>query len=356
VQASALTLAFDLLRFGSTVDVVGLFPSLETDSVGGVQASGREAWSAIVTQVGNQRAKPVCYEHGTSRLKAVVRALRTGKRPAVVLVWHIHLLKLLPFLAHSDARVILFLHGIEAWLEQDGVTCYLLKKVDMFLSNSEHTWARFVECNPAFGGMQHRTVHLGAGSGLTMASPSPSSSPAVLMIGRLDKGEAYKGHGQMIEAWPRVLERTPDARLWIAGGGDLRRRLEALARDHALNGSVRFFGQVSELEKEQLIGQSRCLALPSRGEGFGLVYLEAMRMGRPCLVSDADAGREVVNPPEAGLAVDPDDPQQVADAVQRMITPGSEWDDWSRRARARYEARFTAEHFRQRLVNALFDS
>ena len=60
------------------------------------------------------------------------------------------------------------------------------------------------------------------------------------------------------------------------------------------------FGQVKEDVKQDLLMRCRCLALPSRGEGFGLVYLEAMRMGRPCLVSTVDAAREVVNPPEAG--------------------------------------------------------
>jgi phosphatidylinositol alpha-1,6-mannosyltransferase len=340
----------------SRTEIVGLFPSLDERSVGGVQASGREAWSGIITEVGKQRTKAVCYERGTSRLKAVLRAASTRRHSSVVLVWHLHLLKLLPFLEHSTSRVTVFLHGVEAWLEQDRLTHYLLKKVNLFLSNSDHTWTKFLQRNPAFSGTRHRTVHLGSGSGLPTSAPSPSSSPAVLMIGRLDKGEAYKGHRQIIEAWPRLLERVPNAQLWIAGGGNLRPSLENLARQHRLEPSVRFFGQVSDVEKEQLIAQSRCLALPSRGEGFGLVYLEAMRMGRPCLVSDADAGREVVNPPEAGLAVNPDDPQQVAKAVQRMITPGTEWDDWSSRARARYEARFTADHFRQRLVSAVFDS
>src|SRR5437899_2616630 len=132
----------------SQTEIVGLFPSLDERSVGGVQASGREAWSGIVTQVGEQRTRAVCYERGTSRLKAVLRAVCIRKQAGVVLVWHIHLLKLLPFLRHSTSRVTVFLHGIEGWLGQDRLTKYLLNKVDLFLSNSEHTWTRFVECNP----------------------------------------------------------------------------------------------------------------------------------------------------------------------------------------------------------------
>jgi phosphatidylinositol alpha-1,6-mannosyltransferase len=110
---------------------------------------------------------------------------------------------------------------------------------------------------------------------------------------------------------------------------------------------------VSEEEKQGMLAKSRCLALPSRGEGFGLVYLEAMRMGRPCLVSTLDAGREVVNPPEAGLAVDLDREESLVEAICELLRPGPRWDNWSANARGRYEAAFTAEHFQERLISAL---
>lgn len=335
---------------------MGLFPSLDSNVYGGVQASGRDAWQGIVNRIGAEHADVLYYEAGTSKAKAVLRAVSSRKTANVVLIWHLHLLKLLPFLDHAGSRVFLFLHGIEAWCKHDRLTQLLLRRVDVILSNSDHTWSRFLKCNPQFQNMPHRTVHLGAGAILDAVTPSPSDPPAVLMVGRLNAGEDYKGHRQMIEAWPRVVDRIPDAELRILGDGDLRQSLEDLARRQAPPHSVRFFGQTSDAEKEQLLAQCRCLALPSRGEGFGLVYLEAMRVGRPCMVSDVDAGREVVNPPEAGLAVDPDNPHAVAEAVHRMLTLGEEWTSWSGRARARYEDRFTTEQFHRRLVSALFDA
>jgi phosphatidylinositol alpha-1,6-mannosyltransferase len=307
-------------------------------------------------QVGEQCTKVLCYQRGMSKTKAVLRAIATRRQARTVLAWHVHLLKLLPFLRHSVSRVVVYLHGIEGWFEQDRLTQLLLKKVDLFLSNSDVTWARFLDCNPSFEDAGHRTVHLGIGAPLDGHTPVPSAVPSVLMVGRLARGEDYKGHRQMIKAWPRVLERIPHAELRIVGEGNLRADLEDLARRSVPGHAIRFYGQLPDVEKDQLLGQCRCLAMPSRGEGFGLVYLEAMRAGRPCLVSNSDAGHEVVNPPEAGLAVDPDDPGDLAVAVQRLLTPGPEWDNWSLRARARYEARFTCEHFRQRLVNALFES
>jgi phosphatidylinositol alpha-1,6-mannosyltransferase len=258
---------------------------------------------------------------------------------------------LAPLVADTTARVVVFLHGIEAWRAQDSMTRWAMAKVNLFLSNSDHTWERFVAFNPAFRDAAHATVHLGAGERASHNPPAPT--PVALMLGRMLRSEDYKGHRQMIEAWPRVLERVPGAELWIAGDGDLRETLEQLARGYT---GVRFFGQISEEQKQDLLARCRCFAMPSRGEGFGLVYLEAMRMGRPCLVGDRDGGREVVNPPEAGLAVDPDDPMQLAAAIARLLTPGPEWDRWSQQARRRYEGGFTAQHFRQRLNEALWNT
>jgi phosphatidylinositol alpha-1,6-mannosyltransferase len=340
----------------SPLEIVGLFPSSQGNSFGGVQASGRDGWIGIVDRVGNGYARAFSYVPGTSKAKAVLQAFWNRRRAKVVLVWHLHLLKLLPVLDYSCSRVVLFLHGIEAWRRHDPLTQLLLKKVDLFLSNSDFTWARFLKCNPAFGDASHRTVHLGIGAPLRAEIPAPSHVPSVVMVSRLDSREDYKGHRQMIEAWPRVLERTPEAALCIVGDGDLRPNLEDLAQRTLPPHSIRFYAYVSETEKERLLGECRCLAMPSRGAGFGLVYLEAMRSGRPCIVSNVDAGREVVNPPEAGLAVDPDDPGMLAEAVTRLLARGSEWDEWSARARERYEAHFTAEHFHDRLLTALFET
>jgi phosphatidylinositol alpha-1,6-mannosyltransferase len=330
-------------------EVLGVFPSLEP--LGGVQASGRDAWRGIVNQIGEQRACFFGYDPGASKTRAGLAALAKRRRGGILLVWHLNLLKLAPLVAGAGARVVVFLHGIEAWRQQDPLTRWALGKVNLFLSNSDHTWERFADFNPAFRGTPHATVHLGAGTSLESIPPAPAAKPAALMLGRMLRSEDYKGHRQMIEAWPLVLAAVPTAELWIAGDGDLRPDLERLA--HGKSG-VRFFGQISEEQKLDLLARCRCLAMPSRGEGFGLVYLEAMRMGRPCLVSDRDAGREVVNPPEAGLAVNPDDPEQLAETIARLLTAGAEWRQFSSHARHRYESQFTAQHFRQRLNEALF--
>jgi phosphatidylinositol alpha-1,6-mannosyltransferase len=340
---------------GRLMEILGLFPSFDSERFGGIQMSGRDAWKSVVDKFGEASAHVLFYKQGEFKGTTVLSALRSP-RARRILVWHLQLAKLLPLVATPQTRVTVFLHGIEAWRRLDHLTRAALRRVHLFVSNSDFTWAKFVEFNPEFAQSAHQTVYLGFGTTSNDARTASGSPPAVLMVGRLRRSENYKGHKEVIGAWPLLLRSLPDAELWIAGDGDLRPELEQLAGSLGVQDRVRFHGHISEVEKERLIEQCRCLAMPSAGEGFGLVYLEAMRMGRPCLVSTLDAGREVINPPEAGLAVNPDDPSQLAAAVARLLTPGPDWGEWSLAARRRYESRFTAQHFGERLNAALFST
>jgi phosphatidyl-myo-inositol dimannoside synthase len=347
--------------------MLGIFPAFTTQ-MGGIQASGKIAWSGIVAHPTRWHTRPLLFLYGgtagvplngervvvaVNKTAAIFAALRIRGQARVIFLWHLSFLQLLPFLRLPRARTVLFLHGVEAWQPFGWTFRALLRRVDLFLSNSEYTWQRFLVDNPTCHAIPHRTVHLGIGTPFRATSELGVFSPAVLMIGRLARGEDYKGHREMITVWPAVRQRVPTAELWIVGDGDLRPDLETLVSALGSECGIRFFGRVSDEEKEQLLQRCRVMALPSRGEGFGLVYLEAMRLGRPCLVSTLDAGREVVNPPEAGLSADPRDPRALADAVCRLLTPGQAWDEWSLRARQRYEQHFTAAHFQRRLIEAL---
>jgi phosphatidylinositol alpha-1,6-mannosyltransferase len=334
------------------IPLLVLFPSFETGSLGGVQASGREAWSGIHRGFGG-RAESFSYNDDDAKLLSLARAAGQRVSAQSILVWHIDLLKLAPFIENSDAPITVFLHGIEAWRRQDAFTRLLMKRITRFLTNSGHTWRRFLDVHPEYAGAPHRTVPLGLGEPASNFDGLPDAPPAALMIGRLCKSEDYKGHREVIQAWPRVVTRLPGAQLWIAGEGDLRADLEELAARLGVAEHVTFHGRVTEQCKHELLARCRALLLPSRGEGFGLVYLEAMRIGRPCLVSTIDAGREVVNPPEAGLAADPADPSDLADAICRLLKDGEEWRRWSEQARNRYNSCYTARQFHENLVDAL---
>lgn len=359
-----------------TGGVLGLFPSFAR--IGGVERSGQAAWRAI-TEASAGENHLISYgplvetmpgsgftTHQTSSQLGSVLLAANRKWPVrMTVVWHLGMLKLLPFI-RGGGSTVLFLHGIEAWRPASSAVARLalaklLGRVDLFLSNSDFTWEKFLECHrdmPDLRSAKQCTVALGIGEPRDAGRDvSPTDPPSAVMIGRVARSEGYKGHDAVIAAWSQVRAGIPGAMLRMIGNCDMREELLALAARHGVGDAVEIAGMVSEEAKERYLSKCRCMALPSRGEGFGLAYIESMRMGRPSVVSLSDAGREVVcaerNGAAAGLAVNPSDAGALAAALIRLMTPGAEWERWSADSRRRYAANFTESQFRERLMAAL---
>lgn len=238
-------------------------PCLHQNHFGGVQASAQVAWSGLKEAYGSN-ASVLCYGKqctiphsrrdahqscSSSRAGVCLRALFTPPNPASILFWHISMLKVLPFLKTNQTEVGLFLHGIECWQPLDSPVDRLLRRVDLFLTNSDYTWSRFVQLNPAWSKAPHKTVHLGIADTIE-GTAEPDGCPAALILGRMEQSEDYKGHREVINAWPEVLKNVPEAELWIAGGGNLQEELERLAAHNRVSASVRFLGCVPEKNKQ----------------------------------------------------------------------------------------------------------
>jgi len=267
----------------ATPNVLGIFPSFAPGEFGGVQASGRDAWDGMVEHVGAGRAHALCYEPETSKAETILRALRIRSCPDIILVWHLHLLKLLPFLQSNGARIVLFLHGIEVWRKHNPVMRSLLRRTHLMVTNSEYTWARFLECNPEMSGACHQTVHLGAGLPLNTEIAQPAGMPAALMIGRLCRNEDYKGHREMIQAWPLVVAREPGAELWIVGNP----RMPTVPLHDAAGPNVRFVERfVTDPEVPAYFRRADLVVLPYREAEHSGVLFTALAFAKPLLLSD----------------------------------------------------------------------
>jgi phosphatidylinositol alpha-1,6-mannosyltransferase len=116
----------------------------------------------------------------------------------------------------------------------------------------------------------------------------------------------------VLEAWPAVRLRVPDARLMVIGDGDDAPRLRAKAEDLGLSGSVEFKGFLSDPDLAACYRESSVFVMPSLNEGFGLVYLEAMRQGLPCIGSIHDAAGDVIEDGVTGFLIDQRDLQGLA--------------------------------------------
>jgi glycosyltransferase involved in cell wall biosynthesis len=150
-----------------------------------------------------------------------------------------------------------------------------------------------------------------------------SRSPKqVLFVGRLVE---KKGCQHLIEAWPNVIAKEAEAKLWIAGDGPERKRLEKLAEDLRVGESVRFLGSLPQASLPDLYRSSAVVVFPSvvgRGgdrEGFGLVLVEALGCECAVVVSDLPAMRDIVQDGETGLMVRRGASEEIAEAILRLL-------------------------------------
>lgn len=172
---------------------------------------------------------------------------------------------------------------------------------------------------------------------------------AVLVVARMAAGERYKGHDQLIEGWPEVMRRCPGAELWITGTGDDLARLKekAAALGSATSEKIVFLGRVSHEQLRERYRTARVFAMPSTGEGFGLVFTEAMREGVPCICS-FDSAQEIVLHEETGLVV-PQETAAITAACIRLLSDDAFATRLGRAGQKRFYDLYTFDGMRARV-------
>ena len=180
-----------------------------------------------------------------------------------------------------------------------------------------------------------------------------SDGPIALIVGRMWAEEQGKGHDQLLDVWPEVAKRIRGATLWIVGVGDDMHRLEEKARNLGLADRVRFWGRVTDEELYDLYKHAAVFAMPSRQEGFGLVYAEAMWHGIPCIGSNADAAGQVISEGETGLLVPYDDRPALADALVRILSDSEYSARLGEAAAKRARDYFGYDRFKEDVLRAL---
>jgi glycosyltransferase involved in cell wall biosynthesis len=139
-------------------------------------------------------------------------------------------------------------------------------------------------------------------------------APLVVYTGRL---HAMKGLDYLVRAWPRVLARLPDARLWLVGDGPFRAELNDLIGHLGLWGFVYLAGPFDDVE--EFLRAADLFVLPSLEEGMSLALLEAMAMGLPVVATAIPANEAIVENGVTGRLVPPRDSDRLADVILELF-------------------------------------
>jgi glycosyltransferase involved in cell wall biosynthesis len=172
--------------------------------------------------------------------------------------------------------------------------------------------ARYLVDTEGFRPSDFEIVHYGLAA-LGEPTPYTGGAPRFLCIGRLIP---IKGHIVLFRAFKAALEQEPDLHLDIAGRGPLDHGLKSFARELGIADRVHFLGQV--VPPQKAIENAAAVVVPSLGEGFGMVALEAMERARPVIAARIGGLEDIVRDGETGILVPPVDPEALTEAMLRL--------------------------------------
>ncbi|ADP72834.1 glycosyl transferase group 1 [Rhodomicrobium vannielii ATCC 17100] len=245
-----------------------------------------------------------------------------------------------------------WIHGIEVWYDDSPARARALAGADIVLVNSAFTLEKF----ETLRGPLPRAQVCGLSTESDDAPDALASfqgPPSVLILGRIDAAEDYKGHRELIAAWPQVTAAVPQARLVIAGGGSGLDAIQAVAAASPARENIDVLGFVPEEALPALWDAAHVFAMPSRNEGFGIVYAEAMRRGLPVVASIHDAGREVNVDGVTGFNADLDRKDDLADRLIFLLRNTDKAAAMGLAGHSRWQRNFRFSDFATRLNSRL---
>ena len=340
------------------IHITALFPELL--GVGGVQEAGRltaiaadeiarrNGWSisfaALNDPEGEQQlslAGRTIALQGFARAKGkFILAAIAGARAAlgchvhIILAGHPNLAPIAVWMQKTSprARAIVIAHGIEVWQPLPLFRRATLRHAHIVAAPSTDTIEKVVKfqriapdrmrllpwpLNPDFLRLTERT-DLAAPAGFPQGA-----GKIILTIGRAAKSEQYKGTDSLIHAVAQLPAAMQDVHLVVVGGGDDLPRLKSLAQSEGIADRVHFLEKLAREQLAACYAHSDIFAMPSAGEGFGLVFLEAMAFGKPLVAAEAGGAVDIVEDGVNGMLVPPHDGPALIAALYRLLKDDS---------------------------------
>lgn len=304
------------LRLQCPADFLGLndAPGIHGYSVGDanitVRGFGRAKWRFVLAAIACARRKP--------RL-----VLAAHPNLAVPAMW---MKRLAPRM-----KVIVLAHGIDVWEPLSSYRHSALLAADLVLAPSSYTAQKLAEVQ-SVPQRKIRKLPWPLNADLLNLAASPPNlplpknfpaSPVILTVGRWAASERYKGADELIRAIAQLRPTFPDLHLVAVGGGDDLPRLKNIANELNVSAAVQFLEGLSRQELAACYARADIFALPSTGEGFGFVFLEAMAFGKPIVGATAGGATDLVEDHVNGLLVPPRDPRALAQALETLLRDSS---------------------------------
>jgi len=361
-----------------------LFLSLTTFSAtGGIQKFNRcfsmalhqlaveHNWQVSHLSVYDDRTNPIYFAasgflgFGQRKLAFGRHFLRHAHRYDVVIAGHINLAKLLAVArATTRAQFWLVAHGIEVWQPLGFLQRWVLQNLHQVLSVSRFTTSKLVALHgvqPSRIGLFPNTVDPFFASavapdkaGLRHQLGIETDKPVLLTVARLAVSEKYKGYDDVLKALPMVTAATGEVTYVLAGKADVAEaaRITHLAHALGVNHQLLLMGFVPDEDLPRLYQMADLFVMPSRKEGFGIVFIEAASCGLPLIAGNQDGSADALLNGQLGELVTPGNVVEIGNAIIAGLKNLPNADAAQATART-VQQQFGFEVFKQRLFGLL---
>ena len=361
--------------------IAGLFTELATP--GGIQRSGLLTAHALAS-IARERSEPCRFlslaDHppgmqsvasagqeirftacGGNKPRLLSHALALAARqPRVIVALHPNLAPvaaLMKVLA-PGMHTLVVVHGVEVWTPLPFFRRIALRSADRVLAPSRDTLSRAIKAQRLLT-TKVRRLAWSLGPEFDPGKPVSPAPPfanfprgrVVLIVGRWDATEAYKGVDHLIVAIPELLTDFPDVQLVAVGEGTDLPRLKALAGKSGAPDHIHFLPFIPHDQLPSVYDHCEIFAMPSRGEGFGLVFIEAMARGKPVIGGAHGGIPDVIDDGINGFLVSFGDVPQLVNRLSHLLARETLRREMGVAARAKVEREFTFARFSAELAS-----
>lgn len=264
----------------------------------------------------------------------VIQSFLAGLKADVIVLSHIHLINIVYFIKkiHPHKKIYLLAHGIEIWKKFSDAKLKMLNQLDKIICVSEFTAQKVMEMhhiptqrievlNNCLDPFYHLSTEFEKPQNLLDRYHLSSEHLILFSLSRLSSSEKYKGYDHTIELLPKLLENYPNLVYLLGGKWDTmeKKRLDGLIAKNNLQNHIRMIGFIDEAELTEHFLLSDLFILPSKKEGFGIVFIEALASGLRVIAGNKDGSVDALRSGALGVLVDPDDQQGILSSICSLL-------------------------------------
>jgi phosphatidyl-myo-inositol dimannoside synthase len=273
-----------------------------------------------------------CVDAFRLALRGMGREIIVGHVGLLPVAWVLGRMNLIKGYAGGYAVV---LHGIEAWRRHSWMTRIAARRASRIVATTFYTAREFCFLND-LDIARCSVIPLAADDCDPMRRRhAPTGELKLLSVSRMTTADRYKGIDTLLHSVRLGLDSGLALSVDLVGAGNDKARLENVARTLNICDAVRFRGAMPDEEVRRLYREAHVFVMPSKKEGFGIVFLEAMTAGLPCIGANHGGTPEVIDHGETGFLIEYGDAEQLVIYLRAIAESPELYYSLSRAARRR---------------------